>query len=131
MTATEILERFKDLGVSVQLSGDNIQVTPVSLVPGDLLAEAKAHKSEIVQELQPVYGDGLAPPLGHLRQTVRHIDWSRGAAGFGQHLARCLARRESGARRILLCGAGWIVSFERSGNPGHDRECLGMDGRLV
>ena len=53
MTAIEILDRFKELGVEVELIGDQVQVTPVAKVPDDLMAEAKAHKAEIVQELSP------------------------------------------------------------------------------
>lgn len=63
MTGLEILDRIRNLGVEVELIGDMVQVTPVAKVPSDLLAEAKAHKAEIVCELQQPYGDGEPPPI--------------------------------------------------------------------
>lgn len=73
MTGLEILDRFKELGVVVELIGGQVQVSPVSKVPGDLLAEAKAHKAEIVQELRPPYGDGQAPPLDRPPATEQEL----------------------------------------------------------
>ena len=51
MTAVEILGRLNDLGVSVRVNGNKVRVAPVSAVPGELLAEAKAHKQELIDEL--------------------------------------------------------------------------------
>ena len=46
MTAVEILGRLNDLGVSVRVNGNKVRVAPVSAVPGELLAEAKAHTNK-------------------------------------------------------------------------------------
>ena len=80
MTGIEILDRFKELGVEVELIGEQVQVTPVANVPDDLLAEAKAHKAEIVRELRQPYGDGREPPLDRppvteleLRRLMDHL----------------------------------------------------------
>ena len=73
MTAIEILDRFKELGVEVELIGDQVQVTPVAKIPDDLLAEAKNHKAEIVRELRPAYGDGQQPPLDRPPTTNQEI----------------------------------------------------------
>jgi len=80
MTGLEILDRFKELGVEVELIGDMVQVTPVAKVPGDLLVEAKAHKAEIIRELQPTYSDGQPPLLNcppateiELRRLMDHL----------------------------------------------------------
>ena len=90
MTATEILDRFKELGVSIQLDGDKVRVAPRSLVPVDLMAEAKAHKAEIVQELQPAYGDGQTPALDRPPETreelARLIDHLADPGAFTQWL---------------------------------------------
>ena len=63
MTATEILDRLNELGVEVEVIGDQVQVTPVSVIPRELLAEAKAHKQELIEELALTYGDGALPSL--------------------------------------------------------------------
>ena len=55
MTGLEILDRFRQLGIDVELVGEHVQVSPLSKVPGDLWAEAKAHKEEIVRELRPAH----------------------------------------------------------------------------
>jgi hypothetical protein len=55
MTVLEILGHLYELGVVVELIGDEVQVAPVSRVPGTLLAEAMAHKSEIVRELKQYF----------------------------------------------------------------------------
>ena len=73
MTGIEILDRFKELGVEVELIGEQVQVTPVAKVPGDLLVEAKAHKAEIVRELRQPYGDGEPPPLDRPLATEQEL----------------------------------------------------------
>ena len=99
MTATEILDRFKELGVEVELVGDMVQVTPVGKVPSDLLAEAKAHKAEIVRELQPTYGDGQPPPLDRppaTEQELRRLmDYTAHDANFDSWLAWALERADT------------------------------------
>ena len=96
MTGLQILDRFKELGVSVQLDGDQVVVTPISKVPGDLLAEAKAHKAEIVRELQPTYGDGQPPPLDRPPRTEqelrRLIDHLADPVIFAEWMERNMAR---------------------------------------
>ena len=91
MTATEILDRFKELGVSVHLYGDKVRVAPVSLVPVDLMTEAKAHKAEIVHELQTTYGDGLRPPLDRPpadeTEFRRWMDYTADPENFDRWLA--------------------------------------------
>ena len=47
MTAVEILGRLNDLGVSVRVNGNKVRVAPVSAVPGELLAEAKAQQARV------------------------------------------------------------------------------------
>ena len=88
MDAVEILSRFKELGVSVRLDGDKVRVAPVSKVPGDLLAEAKAHKAEIVKELKPTSGDSELPPLDHPPENEmelrRWFDYTRDPVGFAE-----------------------------------------------
>ena len=71
MTAVEILGRLNDLGVSVRVNGNKVRVAPVSAVPGELLAEAKAHKQELIDELTVTYGDGQSPPLDRPPATNR------------------------------------------------------------
>lgn len=73
MTATEILDRLNELGVEVELIGDQVQVTPVSKVPHELLDEAKLHKAEIVRELSRCYGDGQLPPLDRPLETEQEL----------------------------------------------------------
>jgi hypothetical protein len=73
MTAVEILGRLNDLGVSVRVNGNKVRVAPVSAVPGELLAEAKAHKQELIDELTTTYGDGQPPPLGRPPATEQEL----------------------------------------------------------
>ena len=98
MDAVEILSRFKELGVSVRLDGDKVRVAPVSKVPGDLLAEAKAHKAEIVKELKPTSGDSELPPLDHPPENEmelrRLMDALADPEYFSQWLERVMAGRD-------------------------------------
>ena len=91
MTGLEILDRLKDLGVEVELIGDQVQVMPVAKVPSDLLIEAKAHKAEIVRELQLTYGDGQPPPLDRPPQTEQELrrlmDYTANEENFSEWLA--------------------------------------------
>ena len=73
MTAVEILGRLNDLGVSVRVNGNKVRVAPVSAVPGELLAEAKAHKQELIDELAVTYGDGQPPPLDRPPATEQEL----------------------------------------------------------
>ena len=73
MTAVEILDRLNDLGVSIRVIGDKVRVAPVSVVPGELLAEAKAHKQELIEELALTYGDGALPPLDQPPATEQEL----------------------------------------------------------
>jgi len=73
MTAVEILDRLSDLGVSVRVVGDKVRVTPVSNVPEELLAQAKAHKQELIHELTLTYGDGELPPLDRPPATEQEL----------------------------------------------------------
>ena len=73
MTAVEILGRLNDLGVSVRVNGNKVRVAPVSAVPGELLAEAKAHKQELINELTVTYGDGQLPPLDRPPATEQEL----------------------------------------------------------
>jgi hypothetical protein len=94
MTASDILDRLNELGVSVRIVGDKVRVTPVSKVPGELLAEAKAHKAEIVQELRPPYSDGKPPPLDRPlakeQELRRWMDHTADEANFDRWLAWAL-----------------------------------------
>ena len=73
MTAVEILGRLNDLGVSVRVNGNKVRVAPVSAVPGELLAEAKAHKQELIDELTVTYGDGQPPPFDRPPATEQEL----------------------------------------------------------
>lgn len=99
MTTYELLDRLNDLGVTVSIIGDKVRVAPVSKVPGDLLKEAKAHKSEIVKHLGMIYSDGLPPPLDRppvtepeLRRLIDHLadpkafsDWLDWAINYSDY----------------------------------------------
>ena len=73
MTAVEILGRLNDLGVSVRVNGNKVRVAPVSAVPGELLAEAKAHKQELIDDLTVTYGDGQSPPFDRPPATEQEL----------------------------------------------------------
>jgi hypothetical protein len=94
MTGLEILDRIRDLGVEVELIGDWVQVTPLAKVPSDLMAEAKAHKAEIVRELTPTYSDGQPPPLDRpptTEQELRRLmDHTADSENFAKWLERAM-----------------------------------------
>ena len=73
MTGSEILDRFRELGVEVELIGDQVQVTPVSVIPRELLAEAKTHKQELIDELTVTYGYGQSPPFDRPPATEQEL----------------------------------------------------------
>ena len=73
MTAVEILGRLNGLGVSGRVNGNKVRVAPVRAVPGELLAEAKAHKQELIDELTATYGDGQPPPLDRPPATEQDL----------------------------------------------------------
>ena len=91
MTGLEILDCFRELGVEVELIGDMVQVTPLAKVPSGLMAEAKAHKAEIVWELQRPFSDECSPPLDLPPETEqelrRLIDYTNDPEAFNNWLA--------------------------------------------
>ena len=96
MTGLEILDCFRELGVEVELIGDMVQVTPLAKVPSGLMAEAKAHKAEIVCALQRPFSVKCSPALNRppeteqeLRQLMDHLEdpenftkWLEWAMGY-------------------------------------------------
>lgn len=52
MDAITILDRLDNLGVSVRVAGDRLQLEPGSRVPAELIDELKAHKQEIILKLK-------------------------------------------------------------------------------
>ena len=91
MTGLEILDCFRELGVEVELIGDMVQVTPLAKVPSGLMAEAKAHKAEIVCELQRPFSDKCSTPLDRPPKTEqelrRLIDYTNDPESFNNWLA--------------------------------------------
>ena len=86
MIASAIIEQLHELGVSVHLNGQKVQMKPGSKVPPYLLAEVRTHKAEIIQELRPVQGDGSQSVLlarlqsGHNWLIDQHQRWQSGDA---------------------------------------------------
>ena len=99
MTGLEILDCFRELGVEVELIGDMVQVTPLAKVPSGLMAEAKAHKAEIVCELQRPFGDKCSPPMDRPPETEqelrRLIDYTNDPASFDKWLAWAMTANDT------------------------------------
>ena len=91
MTAVEILERLNNLGVSIQIVGDKVRVAPVSVVPAELLAEAKAHKQELIAELTSIYLDGHPPPLNRPPATKQELRRLMASTANEENFAKWLA----------------------------------------
>ena len=51
MNALAIIEELHELGVSVHLNGQKVQMKPGSKVPPYLLAEVRQHKAKLIDEL--------------------------------------------------------------------------------
>ena len=52
MDAAAILDRLRDLGISVEVADDRLRLAPGSRVPPELVDELKAHKQEIILALK-------------------------------------------------------------------------------
>ena len=72
MTATEVLSRLAELGVTTQLSGDKLLLEPGSKVPSDLRNEVRQNKAEILSTLRRA-GDDETPPLDRPPQTEQEL----------------------------------------------------------
>lgn len=53
MDTDTIFRRLDELGVSVTASGDRLELRPGSLVPEDLQAEVRNHKTDLLRRLSP------------------------------------------------------------------------------
>ena len=53
--AIELLEQLRSGGVSVSLDHDELVLRPGSKVPGDVLAEVRHHKADLVALLTPIW----------------------------------------------------------------------------
>lgn len=99
MTGLEILECFRELGVEVELIGDMVQVTPLAKVPSGLMAEAKAHKAEIVCALQRPFSVQCSPALNRPPETEqelrRLIDYTNDPASFDKWLAWAMTANDT------------------------------------
>ena len=75
MTATEVLEKLGQLGVTVWPHGGNIRFQPASRVPPTLKDAVREHKPEILALLsdQPRHGDGQPPPLDRPPETEKEL----------------------------------------------------------
>ena len=63
MRATELLNELKARGVVLQALGDRLRVGPRDRVPQELIAELRAHKSELLD----LFGKPVRTPAGHGR----------------------------------------------------------------
>jgi hypothetical protein len=75
MDAAAILDRLRDLGISVEVADDRLRLAPGSRVPPELVDELKAHKQEIILALkgyQQKYPDSEVtdPELDEIAQRV-------------------------------------------------------------
>ena len=52
MTATEVLDRLEELGVTAWAYGEKVRLQPGSNVPPELLAEVREHKTEVLTLLK-------------------------------------------------------------------------------
>ena len=77
MDATMILNELHDLGITVQASGQKVQLRPGSKVPASLLAEVRQHKDEIINELRrpPETEDELRQLIDHLADPENFAKW--------------------------------------------------------
>lgn len=91
MDAAGVLDRLTDLAINARVDGERLFLSPVDLVPADLLAEVRQHKAEIIQELRPAYGDGQVPPLDRPPETEvelrRWMDYTSDPENFERWLA--------------------------------------------
>lgn len=66
--AVELVERVRRFGVSIQVTGDNLLLSPKGLLPAGLKAELVAHKPEVVALLREA---PLKNPPYALRRAYR------------------------------------------------------------
>lgn len=115
MAAIELLEQLGACGVHVTVDRNELVLRPAKNVPSDLLVQIKEHKTEIIQELQPIHGDGQPPLLDRPPETEqelrRLIDHLADKAAFYSWTAPIMERTdtdESGALARLLAGHLWL-----------------------
>ena len=74
MDAAAILDRLSDIGVTVRLSDDRLQIFPGSKVPPELLSQIRQHKAELVSRLRsvPTPPDGGRTPAPSKPKPAEH-----------------------------------------------------------
>jgi hypothetical protein len=106
MTPETVLKRLHALGVSLRAEGETLRLRPLSAVPPDLLAEAKARKAELLALLRAA--EPVPPPPPELPPGA--ADWLAArttpepgcCVGVGDAVADFLAHTPDGDPRALV-----------------------------
>jgi hypothetical protein len=62
MTATEVLDRLEELGVTAWVYGEKVRLQPGSKVPSELMAEVRHHKADLLTLLAAEPAEPSWPP---------------------------------------------------------------------
>jgi hypothetical protein len=77
VTATaDLLERLDQLGVVADVQGTGLRLRPASKVPADLLADLRAHKTEVLARLAAANdAPPVTPPAANTMQGLPDAEW--------------------------------------------------------
>jgi hypothetical protein len=111
MSAREILDRAKAMGLVLQIEGDSLLCSPADGVPEDLLAEIREHKAQIMALLvapaalqvgeQEVHGSGLIRCTAEGRYEIEDAFGRLHGIRHSLQSARALAANIKGLRPEL------------------------------
>ena len=78
MNTDTIIRRLDELGVSMQVNGDRLQLRPGSIVPEELQQEIKTHKIDLVDRLSigPEARSEMTELLSQVREQGFVLLWS-------------------------------------------------------
>jgi len=106
MIPEAVLEQLRALGVSLRAEGETILLRPFSVVPPDLLTEAKAHKAALLTLLRAAEPASPSPPelpRGAAEWLMARTESEHGCCvGVGDAVADFFAYVPSGDPLVLV-----------------------------
>jgi hypothetical protein len=101
MNAEAIVQRARELGITLIVVGDRIRYTPKSITPDDLVEELREHKPEVMSYLRQI---------GQIQGLPDVLDWASHLAEDNITLSSPVRYVEVQPRTVTTCRVSWYAT---------------------